>query len=41
MAINLQSFDSEYPKSMQDSILHCFFSYLADFDVVMRKFISE
>jgi len=29
------------PKSMQNSSLHYFFSYLADFNVVMRKLISE
>src|SRR5262249_32107856 len=29
------------PKSVQSSSLHYFFSYLADFDVIMRKLISE
>ena len=29
------------PKSMQNRALHYFFSYLTDFDVVMRKLISE
>jgi hypothetical protein len=29
------------PKSMQNGSLHYFFSYLTDFDVVMRKLISE
>ena len=29
------------PKSMQNSSLHYFFSYLADFDVVVRKLISK
>jgi hypothetical protein len=28
-------------KSMQNGCLHYFFSYLTDFDVVMRKLISE
>ena len=28
-------------RSMQDSSFHYFFSYLADFDVIMRKLISE
>jgi hypothetical protein len=28
-------------KSMQNGSLHYFFSYLTDFDVVMRKLISE